>query len=74
MVYSPPSGFVEPYSDPDPQAPLQRFHTRPDCPRIRNRDQLRPVDRPYSAVRCTGCADEHGNNMERFVGPPPESE
>ena len=70
MPYSPPSGWIEPYSE-NPDFETERFHTRTDCPRIRHRDQLRQVDRPYSAARCAGCAEEHGRNREVFAAPPP---
>ncbi|MEO7979820.1 MAG: hypothetical protein ABI807_02785 [Sporichthyaceae bacterium] len=66
MTYTPPSGWVEPYSAEDSPQASSRFHTREDCPRIRNPDQLRPVDRPYSAARCAGCADAYGSNLESF--------
>jgi hypothetical protein len=69
MAYTPPGGWVEDYTD-DAGA-HGRFHARTDCPRIRKPEQLRQVDRPYSASRCPGCADEHGNNLERFTSPPP---
>jgi hypothetical protein len=65
MSYTPPSGWVEPIGD-DSGSATQRFHSRRDCPRIRYPEQLREVDRPYSAARCPGCADAHGNNLERF--------
>jgi hypothetical protein len=32
------------------------FHTKVDCTRIRNPDQLRKVDKPYDASRCSSCA------------------
>jgi hypothetical protein len=66
MSYTPPNGWVEPFGDDDAESTSQRFHTRRDCPRIRHPEQLREVDRPYSAARCPGCADAHGNNLERF--------
>ena len=69
MEYTPPGGWIEEFSDDS--GPHERFHSRPDCPRIRRLDHLRQVDRPYSAPRCPGCADEYGNNLERFAGPPP---
>lgn len=64
MPYTPPSGWVEPYSDPAAAQMSHRFHTRVDCPRVRHPDQLRQSDRPYSATRCPGCAAEDGNNLE----------
>jgi hypothetical protein len=64
MVYTPPGGWVEDYSDD--AGDHSRFHSRTDCPRIRQPGRLRQVDRPYSAIRCAGCADEFGNNLERF--------
>jgi hypothetical protein len=74
VPYEPPSGFVEPYGggDSDDAAATSRFHTRDDCPRIRDPTALRPVDRPYSAARCGGCAEVYGHNRERFPpGPRP---
>jgi len=60
VVYQPPSGWVEsrphePGADGEARS-FGRFHTTPDCPRIRNAQGLRPVDRPYSAARCSACA------------------
>ena len=69
MAYTPPRGWVEDYTDETGRK--GRFHSRTDCPRIREPEQLRAVDRPYSATRCPGCADEHGNNAERFISSPP---
>jgi len=57
VTYEPPSGWLEEYAI-DPEASYvirQRFHIRRDCPRIRPESELRPVDRPYTAVRCTAC-------------------
>lgn len=56
MAYVPPSGWVEtrPTSEDEPLA--AKFHTRQDCPRIQV-GPLRPVDRPYSAARCSLCAN-----------------
>jgi hypothetical protein len=65
MTYTPPHGWVEASGDPDADPPRLRFHTRTDCPRVRDTGQLRPVDRPYSATRCPGCADAFGNDLER---------
>jgi hypothetical protein len=64
VPYTPPSGWVEPYSDPEAALTSFRYHTRVDCPRVRHPDQLRQSDRPYSATRCPGCAAEDGNNLE----------
>ncbi len=69
MTYTAPGGWIEQYDDE--AGKHSRFHARTDCPRIRQPDTLRQVDRPYSATRCPGCADEHGNNLERFASPPP---
>lgn len=68
MPYQPPSGFVEPWDDDDVEdaAARLRFHTRDDCPRVRHPEALRPVDRPYSAARCGGCAEPYGQNRESF--------
>lgn len=66
MPYVPPAGWVEPVYEDD-SGRHTRFHTRPDCPRIKARDQLRQVERPYSAQRCGGCAETYGNNHEAFA-------
>jgi hypothetical protein len=59
MPYSPPSGWVETRPQVDDDDPLYvRFHARPDCPRIGEPSELRRVDKPYSATRCTLCASE----------------
>jgi hypothetical protein len=71
MVYKPPGGWIEDYCDD--AGDHSRFHARTDCPRIRQPERLRQVDRPYSAIRCVGCADEFGNNLERFSMPPPRA-
>jgi hypothetical protein len=63
MVYSPPARWIQPNID-RAEMHAERFHSRTDCPRIRNADQPRGVDRPYSAKRCPGCADEHGNKPD----------
>ena len=57
MSYTPPDGWVEDFTGGG--VTLGRFQARTDCPRIRKPDQLRQVDRPYSALRCPGCADEY---------------
>ena len=69
MTYTPPGGWVEQYDDE--AGKHSRFHARTDCPCVRRPDTLRQGDRLYSATRCPGCADEHGNNLERFASPPP---
>jgi hypothetical protein len=59
MPYSPPSGWVGTRPQADDSAPSRvRFHARPDCPRIEDRDDLRRVDKPYSAIRCALCASD----------------
>jgi hypothetical protein len=59
MPYSPPSGWIENRPpDTEDDAIFSRFHTRPDCPRIATADDLRKVDKPYSATRCMLCANE----------------
>ena len=65
MSYAPPRGWIEPAYQDDSGVHI-RFHARRDCPRIKQRDQLRAVDRPFSAHRCSGCADAYGNNRETF--------
>jgi hypothetical protein len=67
MTYRPPSGWVELLPSPDPEmADRHRFHVREDCPRVRDKSKLRHVDRPWSAVRCGGCAEFYGNNREEI--------
>jgi hypothetical protein len=59
MSYAPPAGWVEvlPQNASNPFAPKALFHVDRDCPRIRTTAEgMRPVDRPYSATRCTACA------------------
>jgi hypothetical protein len=58
--YTSPSGWIEALSRPDLEADsnLGVFHTRTDCERIKRSDQLRAVDRPWSARRCSLCATE----------------
>lgn len=58
MVYTPPSGYLERIDDPtDENSRIsERFHRSADCPRIKSRENLVPVPRPYSAPRCPFCA------------------
>ncbi len=60
MPYEPPSGWIEPIPatelEADPR--LGIFHRNQFCDRIKNRRQLRPTDKPYTAVRCSRCASE----------------
>jgi len=58
MPYQPPAGWVEPLTTTaqDPVATHERFHIRRDCSLIRPAADLRDVDRPYSAARCSRCA------------------
>jgi hypothetical protein len=60
MAYQPPSGWVESRpQDHEADGEVRaygRFHMTTDCPRIRNAQDLRRVDRPYSASRCSTCA------------------
>lgn len=58
--YTSPSGWIEALARPDLEADsnLGVFHTRTDCERIKRGDQLRAVDRPWSARRCSLCATE----------------
>jgi hypothetical protein len=59
MPYVPPAGWIETLSAYDELgAHRTRFHQSIQCPRIRVPETLRPVDRPYSAVRCTLCAPD----------------
>jgi hypothetical protein len=44
MAYTPPGGWVEDYTDETGRS--SRFHARTDCPRIREVERLRQVDRP----------------------------
>lgn len=58
MTYASPTGWIELLGS-DPIRPLRsRFHGAVDCPRIRQADSLRKVDRPYSAPRCNLCAPD----------------
>jgi hypothetical protein len=70
MTYAPPSGWIETVSGYDESgAERTRFHRRSDCPRIREPDTLRPVDRPYSSPRCTLCAPDANSRIpQRPVG------
>jgi hypothetical protein len=59
MAYTPPGGWIEdldPRSEKD-AAKLGVFHTRDTCARIKHPDRLRQVDKPYSSVRCSACAN-----------------
>lgn len=60
MTYEPPPGWVEPMTTaPNEDVTTHaRFHTRRDCSLIRPDAELRRVDRPYSAARCSRCAKE----------------
>src|SRR3954471_22640932 len=60
VAYISPNGWVEPKKrrDGGGDNELGIFHLRRDCERIRRPDQLRAIDRPYSAARCTLCAPE----------------
>ena len=59
MPYTPPTGWLEALVvNPDDKYPIrERFHTRPNCPRIDPNSELRKVDRPYTDVRCAKCAN-----------------
>ena len=62
MTYAPPSGFAETLPTTADGPIRVRFHARSDCPRVRGRQEdLRLVDRPYSAVRCPLCAPDTGS-------------
>ncbi|MDQ1617594.1 MAG: hypothetical protein QOE19_163 [Actinomycetota bacterium] len=63
MPYVPPPGWVEEFRveqahSPEDSRIVTRFHARTDCPRVHDVTALRQVDKPYSALRCTLCADE----------------
>lgn len=60
MPYTPPSGYVERADGSLEHLTriVEWFHTRTDCPRIKAATALVPVQRPYSAPRCTVCASE----------------
>ena len=59
MAYVPPSGWVEVLQPGEHAARvIAKFHSNLECPRIHDRDNVRKVDKPYSAVRCTLCASE----------------
>ena len=59
MAYTPPSGWVErlPQTTEHSFGARALFHARRDCPRVRTTMAgMLPVDRPYSASRCSACA------------------
>jgi hypothetical protein len=62
MAYVPPNGWIQTRIDGD--ATVIKFHTRSDCARIRAGDALRQVDKPYSAARCSLCADATSDRVQ----------
>lgn len=72
-MYTPPSGWVELLQSADGRgADRHRFHMSRGCPRIRcSPEALVAVDRPYSAARCTGCADVYESVAPPAAGGPP---
>jgi hypothetical protein len=58
VTYSPPRGWIEPTPTKlgDQERNLAIFHTRKTCSRINDVGSLQPVERPYSAARCSACA------------------
>ena len=58
MNYAAPKGWIEVLPRSGEGSQHSTFHLRRDCDRIKDRDQLREVDRPYSAARCRGCAHQ----------------
>jgi hypothetical protein len=63
VSYTPPTGWIEELRVDESVSPgasrvILKFHSHTDCPRIHDATVLRQVDKPYSAVRCTLCADE----------------
>ena len=60
MPYTPPAGWIEALepSNAGEESNKGRFHTRDTCEHIEHPDRLRPVDKPYSAIRCTNGADQ----------------
>ncbi len=59
MAYTPPVGWIEPFdvSSAGEESKKGRFHTRETCDNIELRGRLRSVDKPYTATRCSSCAD-----------------
>jgi hypothetical protein len=56
VTYAPPSGWTETFTGDTSGRIRALFHIKADCSRIRNADQLRKVDKPYDASRCSSCA------------------
>jgi hypothetical protein len=59
MTCIPPGGWIETLDPRGAQdtSNLGVFHTRETCDRIKHPDRLRRVDKPYSSVRCSACAN-----------------
>jgi hypothetical protein len=59
LAYTPPVGWIEAIesSDSGKESRKGRFHTRDTCESIEHHGRLRSVDKPYSAARCSRCAD-----------------
>jgi len=58
MNYAAPKGWIEDLPRSGEGSQHSTFHLRQDCERIKDRGKLREVDRPYSAARCRGCAQQ----------------
>ncbi len=58
MGYAAPKGFIEELPRSEAGSQHSTFHLRRDCPRIKDQQQLRAVQRPYSAARCRLCAGQ----------------
>ena len=58
MAYAAPTGWIEELARPEGGSLHSIFHLRQDCPRIKDAEQMRAVERPYSASRCRLCAGQ----------------
>ena len=58
MTYEPPPGWTEavPTKPGEPERNLSVFHAKSTCARIHDPRNLKRVDKPYSAARCSACA------------------
>ena len=63
MGYVPPSGWIEARAGGEGAGAVIRFHTSRGCPRIIAQVQVRLVDKPYSAARCSPCARDTSGSM-----------
>lgn len=56
VTYVPPAGWTEDFRGDTWGRIRASFHRRRDCVRIRDAADLREVDKPYDATRCSHCA------------------